>query len=704
MSEAQVSKSNSAILECLLWYAEEKRRPVARETLLAEFPSLHEFNSKAAVKAFARMQTDAEVVQANLEALQHAQLPVLLLLHKQEACMLNAIKDGQAEIVTVTDGVVKKSKLALEKLNARYSGEAILLRESEYEGQQHWFWTPVRQAWTSFREVIIASVMINLFALALPLFMMNVYDRVVPNEAFDTLWVLAVGVIFVFIFDFVLKSLRSYFVDQQAKNIDTHVFANVFSRLLAIPLANRPKSVGELLNTVQSFEGLRGMLASSSILVLVDLPFVLLFITVIAIVAGSLAWIPILVIPIVLGVALLVQMPLDRLSKLSNRYQAAKQATVLESLANIESVKSLTAEADLQHKAEHYACSAARVRGRTDMLSNLAVNTAAVLQQLATVLVIIAGVYMIAAGNLTMGALVASSILTGRALSPMSRAASVLTRLHQVRAIYQSMNEVMSLPVERPSEKRYAKHASIKGNIILQDIEFSHPGEQKPTLNGVNLTIQAGEKVAIIGRSGSGKSTLLKLMLGLYQPSHGGVMLDQRDQQQIDPAVIRRDFGYVSQEPTLMRGTILENLEAGVRGHLDEEKVLKALHTSGAEAFIRQHADGLERQVGERGQQLSLGQRQLLTIARALVMEPSVILLDEPSSSLDDNAESVLRMRLAEYAKDKTLVLVTHRGQLLSLVDRIIVLEAGRVLMDGPKQQVLATLAKPKTVKKQGRV
>jgi ATP-binding cassette, subfamily C, bacterial LapB len=535
-------------------------------------------------------------------------------------------------------------------------------------------------------------VLINAFALASPLFIMNVYDRVVPNRAIETLWVLAFGALTVFLFDFLLRNLRGYFVDSAGKIADIKLAARIFEQVLGIRMAARPASAGAFANNLREFESLRDFFTSASLVTLVDLPFVMFFIAIVWLIGGPIAIVPTVAVPLVIAVGLILQMPLNRVVRRSFGEAAQKHGILVESISGLETIKSIGAEGRMQRDWEQYVGATARSATRARFLSALGVNFAAFAQNLVTVWVVIFGVYRIADGLMTVGALVACTIITGRAMAPLAQVAGLLTHYHQARAAYEALNQVMSLPSERPAQVRFVHRPELRGRVEFKNLTFSYPGQKFPALDDVSFAIGAGERVGLIGRIGSGKTTIEKLVLGLYEPERGAVLLDGTDLRQIDPADLRRNIGCVPQDVFLFHGTVRDNITLGAP-FADDQAVLQAAQIAGVEDFLARHPLGFDLNVGERGESLSGGQRQAVAVARALLLDPPILLFDEPTSAMDNGAEVRLKQRLEAVLAGRTLILVTHRASVLSLVERLIVLDAGRIVADGPRDEVLKALA-----------
>ena len=416
-----------------------------------------------------------------------------------------------------------------------------------------------------------------------------------------------------------------------------------------------------------------------------------LFILIIWMIGGPLAWIPLMVLPLSLLTGYIVQRALAVKVQDLLRHAAQKQATLIETLTGLETVKSLGAESPLQRRWEQITGNIASLGQKTRFLSSSAVNITVFLQQMATVAVVVYGVYLISDGELSLGGLIACTILTGRALAPLAQVAATLTRYHQARAAYASTDALMALPLEQSPEKNFLDRPVIRGEMEFRNVSFSYPGQGIPALSDVSFKLRAGEKIAIIGRIGSGKTTIEKLILGLYEPDEGAVLVDGADCRQLNPADLRRNIGNVPQDTLLFYGTVKENIKLGMP-HADDHAVLAAAEIAGVTDFVNRHPSGFDMPVGERGEGLSGGQRQSIAVARALLRDPPIIVMDEPSNAMDNTTEELFKTRFGDWLGDKTLILVTHRASLLSLVDRVIVLDGGRILADGPKERVLDAL------------
>ncbi|PZO82987.1 MAG: type I secretion system permease/ATPase [Micavibrio aeruginosavorus] len=671
-------------------------------------------------RAAERTGLNARLSEKSIEAMAIApNLPCILVLEEGQACILWEVREPgrtgkmsakaeQRKIHPETEFLLQfpetedeKQLVKLSDLKTVYSGYAFYVRPvarvderagpAEIETAKEWFWSALWENKKIYAEVILAAVMINLFAIGSSLFVMNVYDRVIPNNAYETLWVLAIGVMTIYFFDFLLKNMRAKFLDHAGKKADIKISGRLFQQLMGMTMASRPASAGVMASHMREFESLRDFFTSASMTVLIDLPFVFLFILLVAIIGGPLAFIPLMAIPIIVAIGFLMQKPLERITKQSMMESAIKNALLFETISGLETIKVQAAEGHTQRSWEELTEKASRTSAKSKQLNALAVNMASFVQQLASVAVVIVGVYMIANAKLTMGALVACVILTGRAMAPLSQVAALLTRLHQSKEGLAQLNELMKRPVERPAGKHFISMPSVRGKVEFQDVIFHYPGQAVPALDRVNFVIEPGEHVGIIGAVGSGKTTLERLLINLYQPDSGSIQLDGTDVRQIDPGDLRRNVGAVQQSPQLFYGSVRTNITMGHETAPDRA-VLRAAELAGVTEFLRDSQAGLDTQVGERGESLSGGQRQAVAIARALLYDPPVLILDEPTASMDPASENRLMKRLHHVIKDRTTILITHKGSMLSLVDKIILIDRGRVIAYGPRDEIIRRL------------
>ena len=556
-----------------------------------------------------------------------------------------------------------------------------------------WLIEPMQRNRGVYIKVALAAAMINLFGLITSLFTMTVYDRVVPNSAFSSLTALSIGLAVVIVFDFLLRILRAYFVDLAGADIDHDIAGRVFNRLINIRLDTRRGSTGALTGMMRELETLRDFFASATLTAVVDVPFIIVTLIFIAILGGAVVYVPLAAIPIVVGAGWLTRPALDRLSAKSMNEGLNKQSVLVETIGALEMVKTSGASALLgkRWKRANGAHSDSSMRQR--LVSTIAVTVAASVNTLAYAGTVIVGVFLIADNRMTTGALIACSILSGRAVQPLAQIAQLLTRLSATRTAYRQINTMMEAAPEGPATGAL-KPAYFKGRIEMRGVEFRYPGASEKTLDDLNLTIEAGQKVGMLGRVGSGKSTIARLILGLYQPQEGLIMIDGTDIRQYDQRAMRAKIGTALQDSVLLSGTVRENIILGREG-IDDEEMLRAARLTGAHGFMGQIANGYDLVLADRGESMSGGQRQSIALARALAGSPPLLIFDEPTSAMDSASEAELIERLAVELQDRTFVLITHRPALVRLVDRLLVIDKGKVVADGPRDLILQQLQRP---------
>ena len=698
-----VISHGGVLVDCLAILCNYHDREFSRETLLNGLP-LEQGNLTPSgfSRAAKRIGFKTKVVNKQLLKINTALLPAILLLENNQACVITAL-DPLTQTVEVIYPELSDSAVTLNVVDlSQNPTDIIIYTRPEFTfdarspvlqklSKDGWFWGVIKECRPLYKDVIISAIALGVLSIAMPLFVMNVYDRVVPNQAVETLWVLAIGVLIALTADFALRLVRSYFVELAASRIDVKVSAVIMERVLGMQLKNRPAAAGSFASNIQSFEAVRSFFSSITLIALVDLPFVLLYLTVIAIIGVQLT------IPIIVGALLLLcyalaaHRKLEALSEQTMKASSMRNAILVESLTNIEDVKSFHSECKTQATWEKSTIYIARVNAQSRLISGSIANSATWLQQCVGVIIMMIGVHLVIAGDLTQGGLIAAYLLSSRTMGPIGQSAAVLAQFHHAAIAMHSLNEIMAKEVERPAGKHWLSHPVLRGDIEFHNVHFKYSDESNEALSGVSFKIQAGEKVAILGRNGSGKSTLEKLILGLHEPSSGSILIDNTDIHQIDPAELRHNIGYVPQTISLFFGTLKDNITLSA-WHAKDEQIISACERSQLFELINSHPDGFDLQVGEQGRLLSGGQRQAVGIARALINDPPILVLDEPTSALDHNSEAKIIANLKQHSQDKTLLVITHRTSLLELVDRIIVLDNGKIIADGPKARVIASL------------
>jgi ATP-binding cassette subfamily C protein LapB len=662
------------------------------------------------LRAADRAGLSANQVKRKLEDVDKMSLPAVLLLKNRKACvLLSPPRAGMAEIATA-DNLDGSHSYPLVELEEAYTGFQIVVRpkirldtrsaDLTEAKPRNWFWTNVAKFLPVYAEVVVAALLINMFTIVTSIFSMQVYDRVVPNKAESTLWYLAGGAILVFSFDFCLRTLRAYFLDKAGKSLDRKVSSSLFEHILSIRMAAGPQSAGAFASNIQSYETLRDFFTSATLSAVIDLPFVLIFLVIIYVIAGAVALVPMVLVPLVIGVSVFVQVPMQKAVERSYREMAQKHAMLVETINGLDTIKAASAEGQMQRDWDGYVAASSASAENSRFWSTIAINFVVMSSNLAFVGVLMVGCYEIIWHDptspypaLTTGAMVAASMLTSRAMAPLGQIAGLIVRFHQSWTSLKGLNRLMELPVERPRGKVFLRRPRIDGAIEFRNVVFKYPNTQVPALDGVSFKIQPGERVGIVGRIGSGKTTIERLVMGLFEPSDGAVLVDGTDIRQLDPTDLRQSIGCVLQDPHLFFGSVKDNITLGAP-YVDEDSFLRAATLAGVDQFVRQHPLGYDMPTGEGGRYLSGGQRQSVAVARALLLNPPILVLDEPTSSMDNSTENTFKQRLSEIVDGKTVLLVTHRNSMLSLVDRLIVLDRGKVVADGPKAGVLDALMK----------
>ncbi|MDF1878863.1 type I secretion system permease/ATPase [Sulfurimonas sp. SAG-AH-194-C20] len=701
-----------ALLDALVLFTKLYHKPYTAEALTAglpiepgvEAPELFSINNAKGLfsRAASRAGLKSTIIQRPLQQISPLQLPVILLLSNQSACILDSFsEDGSLVKIIMPAEEAVEQWVDVEDLADEYIGYGFMVKKAfEYVEentrtlhlqQKHWFWSTLKLSTGVYKDVLYASLLINLFVLASPLFTMNVYDRVVPNNAIETLWVFAIGVIIVYIIDTFAKFTRTYLLEVAAKKSDVIMSSIIFEKVLSLKMANHPSSVGSLASNLRDFDNVRSFLTNATMAAVIDLPFALIFLMVIAYIGGNIVLIPMATIMFIMLYAFIIKKPLQESIESTHEAGAKKNSILIEALSNIETLKTLGTLSQIQWKWEESTGEIANKSLKSRLLSASIPTVTQLLIQLNTVVIIIAGVYKIQSFELSMGALIAIVILTGRTLAPMGQVTALLTNYETTKTSYDAINDIITQPSERPEGKKFVQSPEFTGHIEFVNVTFSYPGSEIPAIKDVSFSVNPGEHIAIIGRIGSGKSTIEKLLLGLYEPDEGQVLVDGIDIRQIDPADLRKNFSYLSQDVMLFRGTVKDNITFRA-SHASDGAMIKAAQVSGAAEFIKKHPRGYEMPVGERGLGLSGGQRQSIGIARALLLDTPIVLLDEPTNAMDQITEGKLLENLKLEFKGKTTLIVTQKMTLLQIADRVIVMDNGKIVIDAAKEEALRKL------------
>ena len=561
----------------------------------------------------------------------------------------------------------------------------------------HWFWSAFLENKQTYYKVMLAATLVNFMSVGSSIFIMVVYDRVLPNSAYESLYALTIGMALVIVFDFILKMLKTYFIDYAGEHVDKNVGDTIFNRLLDAPTAVVTGPVGATANTFKEFDSVRDFFTSATLSLIVDIPFIFLFIFVIYLIAGPLAYIPLVAVPIVLLIGILLQPFLARVSEDLGQHNQEKQSVLVETITGIESIKVLGG-GDLVKGRWKDAATKQSSRSRLSRaLAQIAVNSAQSAQQICLVGIVFYGVFLVSEGTVSMGGMVAAVLLSSRTLAPLAQIANLFGRANNAKASYKRLASFMDeTQADDVSEKnKNAIRREKLGGLEFKDTTYRYPGADLDTLRGINLNIQEGEKVAILGRNGSGKSTLMKLASGLFKASDGLVMYDGVDIKQLHTDDLSGSVGIVLQDVQLFSGTVRENITMG-REEISQDDLVHAGKLSGLDEFISKIPGGYDLQLSDGGKGLSGGQRQAIALARAIVHKPSHYILDEPTSAMDMNAENLFISQVRSILQESTMLIVTHRMPLLNLVDRIIIMNEGQIVDDGPKEEIIQKLNQPR--------
>lgn len=705
--EQAEARIHDPLADALVYLAARHGRALSREALLAGLPITDgRLTISLFPRAAARAGLEAEAVKRDLADIPALVLPAILIM-----------KDGSTRILVEIDRTTKKARVvnpsnrfgeakaapdAKPAPEPEYSGYAFFVRPmSEADPRAvaagdlpraHWFWSVVRRFWQNYSHVAVAALVVNILALASPLFIMNVYDRVIPNSAIPSLIALAIGLGIAILFDFILRVVRSRIIDMTGKQVDVVLAANIFEHVMSLKLDQRPQSVGILANQMRDFDSVREFFTSGTVVSLTDLCFAVIFLSVLYLIVGPLAIVPAVMLPLMIVVGLILQRPLDRAMKRLQAESAARHGVLVEALSGMETVRATGAEARMQTAWERSIAATARSGEDVHFWASLALTAASTAQQLTTMAIVIWGVFLVMNGEITVGALVAATMLAGRVMAPIAGIAAVITRATQTYTALKAIDRLMALERERPQGRNYVARRVTEGRVAFDNVTFKYPNAPENALDRVSFKIEPGERVGIIGRVGSGKTTVGRLIVGFYEPQEGRILIDGIDARQYDPADLRAGIGFVMQDTDLFFGKLRDNITIGKPSATDEE-VIAAARLAGVESFIAGHPQGYDMPIAEQGRSLSGGQKQAIGLARVLIRKPKILFLDEPTAHFDARSENEFLERLKALAsRDMTIIVSTHRPSLLGLVDRLLLFERGRLVADGPRDAVLARL------------
>lgn len=692
------------VLGCLTYVAREADRPSSPVLLraglaLAADGTLPFHQIEAALE---NVGIRAEPLSRKLKGWPSSKLPAILELADDRAIVL--LETRGRDGLVYTPGIAEPVWVPIADFAAGYTGRAVVAEPDptrEREGERpwdkakrhHWFWSEVWKIRREFWPVLLAALIVNLLAFAMPLFTMNVYDRVIPNKSIATLWVLAIGVALALVFDFVLRVARARLIDEIGRKLDAKLSQKLFEKVMNLPMSERQGSTGAFARRISDYEIVRDFFASTTVVLAVDITFVFLFLALITLLAGWLVIVPLIGIGVMLVAGFSLQKGMGRASLEAQADASLQHSVLVESIAGVETLKASRAEGQMLGRWRRYSAMSAATSERLRHFTSAAVSLASISQQMISVGLLIGGFYRFQNGDMSMGAIIAIIMISSRSLQPVGQLAFLLTRGKQAFATLESVERLMEAQDERQVALRSIVPEVRAGHIQMESVSFRYPDAARDSLSEINLRIDPGERVGIIGRVASGKSTLGRVLCGLYTPSDGVMLVDGLDSRQYHPHQLRESFRFVAQDAELFSGTVRDNLMLGA-ARADDNQLIDAVVRSGADIFLSRDAAGFDLPVGERGSRLSGGQKALLVLARSLVSPSNLLFLDEPTGSMDTQTELYFIEHLkAALTPNQTLVVSTHRHNMLSILDRLIVIDAGRILADGPRDEVLRQMA-----------
>jgi len=694
-----------SLLESLMFLTKYYQRSTSKASLTSGF-AIHN-NSMSIdnfIKSSKRVGLISKIVTRELRGISKLALPAVLLLEKDRTCVLLDFNFDRNEATVIIPGLSSgETTMSLSQLEKEFIKKVIIIKpaynfnnrisdEVVIEQPKQWFFGAMKRNSFIYKKVILAAVIINLLVLATPLFMKNVFDRVLPNNGIETLWAMTFGIGIILLFDFVLKLLRAYYIGKAGKRADVVMSNQIFDQLLNIKLSEKPASTGQFISRLQSFESVRDFFTSATVATLVDIPFIILFMAVIFYFGGVLGWIPLIATVITLIFSFIIQSKTKVISEKSSKEDQLKQSTIHETVSGLEVIKSIRAQNRMKTHWDQALVQTTYYNEKLQFLSQLNSFFTAFIAQIANIAIIIVGVYLALNGEATMGGIIAAMMLSGRVLSPLGQIVGMVLRYEKSIIALNGIDEIMDMDTEKNGQN-FLSRPNLNGDIEFKDVHFSYKNQNLETLKNINLTIKQGEKVAILGKIGSGKSTLTKLIMNLYSPTKGSVLVDQTDVRQIDPSDLRQAVGCVPQEAFLFMGSVKDNITISEQ-YVTDEEILEVSKLAGVHDFLGKHESGYDLILGERGEGLSGGERQSITLARALISNPGILIMDEPTNSMDKQTEVQFIKRMKDIIEDKTLIIVTHKMPLLHLVDRVIIIDNGKIIADGPKEKILSTREK----------
>lgn len=650
-----------------------------------------EFTPSQSVRAISQLGFKCSFGKLKIKKLSDEFFPLIAFMNDGSSVLLKSITDSNEYVCIPLNKKEYSTKISDIDFEKNFSGFVIIAKElndkEKEELNGHWFFSAFRKSKWIYVQVMIAAMVSNFLSLTVSLFTMTVYDRIIPNGAFESLIALSIGCMLALGFDFLIKSLRARFIDIASKRADLEISRRLFDRILTLSPNEKRQKTGAMAGTIREFETLREFFNSSTLVVLIDIPFVFFFIYVIYLIAGPLAFVPLTAVPLVIIVGLGIQPLLARITKGSVESGMNKQAVLVETLNGLETVTATGSGKLMRKRYEDALDNQSESGNRIRALSSFIINFAASVQQYAQVAAIFFGVYLIVEGTITQGALIGAVILGGRTMAPLSQLANTLARVNGAITAYKNLKALIGSNLNNLGSLSPISRPNLRGEIEFKNVSYKFDGSEQPTIKNLSFKIPAGQKVALVGKMGSGKSTLSRLIAGILHPSEGAIQIDGIDVRQIDQADVRKNIGVMLQDSWLFSGTIRENIQVGFNEY-DDDHILKICKIAAVDDFVGSHPKGYDLEIRERGEGLSGGQRQAINLARSLLHEPKILLLDEPTSSMDQGTEKKVVEALEASSLNRTMLIVTHRNPILTMVDRVFVIENGQIVADQTPEQL----------------